>query len=124
MMGSPNMGGGWGVWSDGSVMASITVLVLVSLTFLVVGLVLIKGPNSMRIAKKKSQDVGLKNVIALARDKGGILTVSTILLAFDITLERAEELLDELVGRGIASIDVELSVDQGVETLTFPEFRN
>lgn len=59
-------------------------------------------------------------VLKLASVKGGSLTVSAVAMSLDIGLDDAQAALDELVRKGAADADVDLTT--GVATYSFPEF--
>jgi hypothetical protein len=59
-------------------------------------------------------------VLKLAESRSGSLTVSTVAMALNVGLDECQLALDELVRKGAASVDVDLS--NGVATYRFPEF--
>jgi len=59
-------------------------------------------------------------VLKLAEAREGVLTVSVVAIALDVELDAAQWALDELVRKGAASVDVDIST--GVASYSFPEF--
>jgi hypothetical protein len=59
-------------------------------------------------------------VLKLAESHAGSLTVSIVAMALNVGLDECQIALDELVRKGAASVDVDLS--NGVATYRFPEF--
>jgi hypothetical protein len=59
-------------------------------------------------------------VLKLAESHSGVLTVSVVAMALNVGLEECQIALDELVRKGAANVDVDLST--GVATYRFPEF--
>jgi hypothetical protein len=59
-------------------------------------------------------------VLKLAEARGGSLTVSVVAMALNVGLDECQLALDELVRKGAASVDVDMST--GVSNYLFPEF--
>ncbi len=59
-------------------------------------------------------------VLKLAEAREGVLTVSVVAIALDVELDAAQWALDELVRKGAANVDVDIST--GVASYSFPEF--
>jgi hypothetical protein len=59
-------------------------------------------------------------VLKLAEARGGTLTVSVVAMALNVGLDECQLALDELVRKGAANVDVDLST--GVASYLFPEF--
>jgi hypothetical protein len=59
-------------------------------------------------------------VLKLAESRGGSLTVSVVAMALNVGLDECQLALDELVRKGAANVDVDLST--GVASYLFPEF--
>ena len=59
-------------------------------------------------------------VLKLAESHAGSLTVSVVAMALNVGLDECQLALDELVRKGAAGVDVDLS--NGVATYRFPEF--
>jgi hypothetical protein len=59
-------------------------------------------------------------VLKLAESRGGVLTVSAVAIALEVELDAAQWALDELVRKGAAGVDVNLTT--GVASYSFPEF--
>jgi hypothetical protein len=59
-------------------------------------------------------------VLKLAEARAGTLTVSVVAMALNVGLDECQIALDELVRKGAASVDVDLST--GVANYRFPEF--
>lgn len=59
-------------------------------------------------------------VLRLARASSGTLTVSEVAMTLEVGLEAAQAALDDLVEKGQATADVDIS--SGVATYAFPEF--
>lgn len=76
--------------------------------------------RSLASPKKKLDPLLPVRVLKLASERSGELTVSAVAMALNITLEDAQAALDDLMGKGAATAEVELST--GVTTYSFPEF--
>jgi len=61
-------------------------------------------------------------VLKLAEARNGVLTVSAVAMALDVELDAAQWALDELVRKGAANVDVNLTT--GVASYSFPEFQS
>jgi hypothetical protein len=59
-------------------------------------------------------------VLKLAESHEGCLTVSVVAMALNVGLDECQSALDELVRKGAANVDVDLST--GVASYRFPEF--
>lgn len=59
-------------------------------------------------------------VLKLAEAREGVLTVSAVAIALDVELDAAQWALDELVRKGAANVDVDIST--GIASYSFPEF--
>jgi hypothetical protein len=59
-------------------------------------------------------------VLKLAEARGGLLTVSAVAMALNVGLDECQLALDELVRKGAALADVNMST--GVASYSFPEF--
>ena len=59
-------------------------------------------------------------VLKLAESRGGVLTVSMVAMALNVGLDECQSALDELVRKGAAQADVNLTT--GVASYSFPEF--
>jgi hypothetical protein len=59
-------------------------------------------------------------VLKLAEARSGVVTVSSVAMALNVGLDECQLALDELVRKGAANVDVDLS--NGVASYTFPEF--
>jgi hypothetical protein len=59
-------------------------------------------------------------VLKLAEARSGVLTVSAVAMALNVGLDECQLALDELVRKGAANVDVDLST--GVASYLFPEF--
>ncbi|RLG47505.1 MAG: hypothetical protein DRO06_02725 [Thermoproteota archaeon] len=59
-------------------------------------------------------------LIRLVRAKGGRVTVEDVAVALRLTVDEAEALLESLVRRGLASIDMEETERRGVVVYSFP----
>ncbi len=59
-------------------------------------------------------------VLKLAESRAGIVTVSSVAMALNVGLDECQLALDELVRKGAANADVDLST--GVASYSFPEF--
>ena len=59
-------------------------------------------------------------VLKLAEARKGLLTVSAVAMALNVGLDECQSALDELVKKGAAIVDVDIST--GVATYQFPEF--
>jgi hypothetical protein len=59
-------------------------------------------------------------VLKLAESRAGILTVSAVAMALNVGLDECQLALDELVRKGAANVDVDIST--GVASYFFPEF--
>jgi hypothetical protein len=59
-------------------------------------------------------------VLKLADSHGGVLTVSVVAMALNVGLEECQIALDDLVRKGAANVDIDLST--GVASYRFPEF--
>lgn len=59
-------------------------------------------------------------VLKLAESRSGQLTVSSVAMALNVGLDECQLALDELVRKGAANVDVDLST--GVASYRFPEF--
>jgi hypothetical protein len=70
--------------------------------------------------KPKIDPIVPVKVLKLAAQKSGSLTVSTVAMSLDISLDLAQAALDELVRKGTAEAEVDLGT--GITTYTFPEF--
>jgi hypothetical protein len=60
-------------------------------------------------------------VLKLAEGREGSLTVSMVAIALNVGLDECQVALDELVRKGAANVDIDLST--GVATYRFPEFQ-
>ena len=67
-------------------------------------------------AKSKKE----KEILRLAKSKGGILTVAGASLESSLSLEEAERILSDLSDRGYARMEVE---DDGAISYRFPDFQ-
>ncbi|MGQ9630628.1 MAG: hypothetical protein ACUVXI_09995 [bacterium] len=61
-------------------------------------------------------------ILKLAKEQGGILTVSTVAMELNVPLDHAEEGLEVCVGKGSAIPDFDLSRGQAITFYRFPEF--
>ena len=59
-------------------------------------------------------------VLKLAESRSGVITVSSVAIALNVGLDECQLALDELVRKGAATVDVDLS--NGVASYSFPEF--
>jgi hypothetical protein len=59
-------------------------------------------------------------VLKLADSHAGVLTVSIVAMALNVGLDECQVALDDLVRKGAASVDIDLST--GVASYRFPEF--
>jgi hypothetical protein len=59
-------------------------------------------------------------VLKLADARAGVLTVSAVAMALNVGLDECQLALDELVRKGAANVDVDIST--GVASYVFPEF--
>jgi hypothetical protein len=59
-------------------------------------------------------------VLKLAEARSGVLTVSVVAMALNVGLDECQLALDELVRKGAATVDVDMS--NGVASYLFPEF--
>jgi uncharacterized membrane protein YbaN (DUF454 family) len=59
-------------------------------------------------------------VLKLAESRRGSLTVSAVAMALNVGLDECQLALDELVRKGAANVDIDLST--GVANYVFPEF--
>ena len=59
-------------------------------------------------------------VLKLAEARSGVITVSTVAMALNVGLDECQLALDELVRKGAANVDVDLT--NGVASYSFPEF--
>jgi len=59
-------------------------------------------------------------VLKLADARAGVLTVSSVAMALNVGLDECQLALDELVRKGAANVDVDIST--GVASYVFPEF--
>jgi hypothetical protein len=59
-------------------------------------------------------------VLKLAEARSGVVTVSSVAMALNVGLDECQLALDELVRKGAANVDVDLST--GVSSYSFPEF--
>ncbi|MGA2544953.1 MAG: hypothetical protein ABSF43_00240 [Rectinemataceae bacterium] len=59
-------------------------------------------------------------VLKLAESRSGVITVSTVAMALNVGLDECQLALDDLVRKGAANVDVDLS--NGVASYSFPEF--
>lgn len=59
-------------------------------------------------------------VLKLAESHSGVLTVSVVAMALNVGLDECQIALDDLVHKGAATVDIDLST--GVSTYRFPEF--
>jgi hypothetical protein len=59
-------------------------------------------------------------VLKLAEARAGVLTVSAVAMALNVGLDECQSALDELVRKGAANVDVDIS--NGVASYVFPEF--
>jgi hypothetical protein len=59
-------------------------------------------------------------VLKLAESRQGIVTVSSVAMALNVGLDECQLALDELVRKGAAAVDVDMST--GVASYSFPEF--
>jgi hypothetical protein len=59
-------------------------------------------------------------VLKLAEARAGVLTVSSVAMALNVGLDECQLALDELVRKGAANVDVDIST--GVASYLFPEF--
>ena len=59
-------------------------------------------------------------VLKLAESRSGVITVSTVAIALNVSLDECQLALDELVRKGAAIVDVDFS--NGVASYSFPEF--
>ena len=73
-----------------------------------------------RIAAEEQADMDEKEILRLARDEGGTVTPALAALKTSLNTERAERVLQNLVKKGFASMDV---TKEGRVVFEFPEFR-
>jgi hypothetical protein len=59
-------------------------------------------------------------VLKLAEARAGVLTVSAVAMALNVGLDECQLALDELVRKGAANVDVDITT--GVASYLFPEF--
>ena len=59
-------------------------------------------------------------VLKLAESRSGIVTISSVAMALNVGLDECQLALDELVRKGAANVDVDMST--GVASYSFPEF--
>jgi hypothetical protein len=59
-------------------------------------------------------------VLKLAEARSGVLTVSSVAMALNVGLDECQLALDDLVRKGAANVDVDIST--GVASYLFPEF--
>lgn len=59
-------------------------------------------------------------VLKFAESRAGIVTVSSVAMALNVGLDECQLALDELVRKGAANVDVNMST--GVASYSFPEF--
>ena len=59
-------------------------------------------------------------VLKLAESRSGMLTVSSVAMALNVGLDDCQLALDELVRKGAANVDIDMS--NGVASYSFPEF--
>jgi hypothetical protein len=59
-------------------------------------------------------------VLKLAEARSGVLTVSAVAMSLNVGLDECQLALDELVRKGAANVDVDLTT--GVASYLFPEF--
>ncbi len=71
--------------------------------------------------EKAKREAWQRQVLELADDRDGEITVSKLAMETPYTLEEAETYLDEFVQRGAASLDI--SSGQGQKLYTFPALR-
>ena len=74
-----------------------------------------------RIEPEKREAIAEREVLKIAQAEEGIVTPSKVALKTNLTLERAEEVLQKLATRGFASMQV---TDAGIVQYEFPEFRS
>ena len=60
-------------------------------------------------------------VLKLAESRSGVVTVSSVAMALNVGLDECQLALDELVRKGAANVDVDLTT--GVASYCFPEFQ-
>ncbi len=59
-------------------------------------------------------------VLKLAEARSGVVTVSSVAMALNVGLDECQLALDELVRKGAAGVDVDMST--GIASYSFPEF--
>ena len=73
-----------------------------------------------RIEAEEKSDREEKEILRLARDEGGTVTPALAALKTSLNTERAERVLQNLVKKGFASMNV---TEEGRVLFEFPEFR-
>jgi len=81
----------------------------------IVALSLSKVESAKRRARRLEADL-----IRLVKAKGGKVTVEDVAVSLRLTVDDAEALLENLVRRGLASVDLEETEKRGVVVYTFP----
>ena len=79
-----------------------------------------RSPEPPDKARKRIDPLLPVRVLKLAESRGGLLTVSSVAMALNVGLDECQVALDELVRKGAALVDVNLST--GVASYSFPEF--
>lgn len=72
------------------------------------------------IAEKQRTEAMEREILRLARDRGGILTPGLVALETSLSISDAERVLDGMATRGYAGMEVR---DNGRIEYEFPEFR-
>jgi hypothetical protein len=75
-------------------------------------------PRKTTPAEREARDE--KDVLMVARDSSGIVTPAIVALKSALTTERAEQVLQRMVTKGYAAMEV---TDRGNVEYHFPEFR-
>jgi len=86
---------------------------LVGIPSIVVGVVLMMLGGTMLAGRRRLKDTN--EALRIAMKHGNRLTVARLALELDISLDRAEKIVKQLVDKGIAEIDLDsLGPDEGI----------
>ena len=78
-----------------------------------------RQPSSRELNKRRTEQME-REILRLARDRGGVLTPGLVALETSISISDAERVLDSMASRGYAGMEVR---DNGRIEYEFAEFR-
>lgn len=79
-----------------------------------------RAPESRDAVRPRIDPLLPVRVLKFAESRSGIVTVSSVAIALNVGLDECQLALDELVRKGAANVDVDMT--NGVASYSFPEF--